>query len=152
MHQRSHRIGPLPAKAAAVFFTQRFGQNKITIQPVQQRQNSGCNKRNAGSHTTQQTTDYRANNKTQSKGGADHSKIFGPVCRRTNISYISRGCCKAGACYACNNSAHKQPADSRRQGQQYIINAKTKKREQQYQSMNKPSRGIQILAYEHLLI
>src|SRR5690606_3833034 len=60
------------------------------------------------------------------------------VCRRTNVGYIGRGSGKTGACYTRNNSAHEQPADSRCNGKENVINSKTKKGEQQYGAPSVP--------------
>ena len=87
----SERIGTGRDKRTAVFFLQRFREDKEAIAEVQQGQRRSSKERRAWIEFTQDTPHDRAKDETKAESGTDHAKGFAAIFRFSDIGNVSIG-------------------------------------------------------------
>ena len=128
-HQRAYRIRTAQCDFFAMFLSQRFGDEEVTVKPVRQTKSSGDPERQPNIDIAERTTNAWAENKAEAKRHTDHAESACTLLFRRHVGDVCHGCWNAGGGDARDNAAEKKPADRGRKRHDDIVEAETKIRQ-----------------------
>src|SRR6266496_427289 len=125
-HQRAYRICTAQCDFFAMFFSQRFGDEEVTVKPVRQTKSSGDPERQPNVDIAERTANAWAENKAEAKRHADHAESACTLLFRRHVGDVCHGCWNTGRGDSRDNAAEKKPADRGRERHDDVVEAKTK--------------------------
>src|SRR6266496_5675631 len=128
-HQRANRIRAAQCDFFAMFFSQRFGDEEVTVKPVRQTKSSGDPERQPNIDIAERTANAWAENKAEAKRHTDHAESGCTLLFRRHVGDVCHGCWNAGGGDARDNAAEKKPADRGRKRHDDVVEAETKIRQ-----------------------
>src|SRR5437667_7988281 len=88
-HERADRIRAAQCEFFAVFGSQRFRHEKVTVKPVGQAKSSRDPERQARTDVPERPANSRAENKTEAESHTNHAERAGTFFFRNDVSDIS---------------------------------------------------------------